>query len=100
MQDKLNQVLPAPVKHDSIPLESQWLAGEGAGSWFNICFKNDFYFIIRYSPKGEVECESFFEILEDKIFNINDPYQFTYLSHCKQVRILQNDIVIIFNRIK
>lgn len=100
MQDKLTQVLSAPRMPSTIPTQSQWLAGEGAGSWFYICFKNDFYFITRYSPNGEIECESFFEILEEKTFNINDPFQFTYLSHCKQVRIIQHGIVITFNRVK
>jgi len=97
MPYKAKSVLIEPLKPIGIPSESQWLAGEGAGSWFNILSLGDKYLITRYSPKGQIECEGLFEKESNNIFNIYEPFEFTYLSHCRQVKIIQNDILYTFN---
>lgn len=93
----LNTTLPAPERSVNLPSSAQWLAGEGAGSWFYIIPKNKCYFISRYSPTGKLECESIFE-LSKKGFDISKPYTFTHLSHCQQVHIKQNGNVFQFIR--
>ena len=34
--DLLKQTLPEPERPEFLPKKAQWLAGEGAGSWFYI----------------------------------------------------------------
>lgn len=93
----LKTTLKAPLIPSSIPAQSQWLAGEGAGSWFSIMVVNHQYKICRYSPEGNIECEGVFT--PNKEFNIELPYQFVHISHCQIVTILQNNNTIVFERI-
>lgn len=96
----LKTTLPAPERPISIPENAQWLAGEGAGSWFSVCQKtnNPKYHITRFSPDGIIECSGFFNCLSETTFNLNTPYFFTYLSHCQKVTLVQNKIVFVFER--
>lgn len=93
--NKLN-VLEAPSKPKNIPQDSQWLSGEGAGSWFSIALENDDYLIYRFSPEGKIECSGKFELVGNSLFQLNNQYQFTYLSHCAQIKIIQNNIIYTF----
>lgn len=95
---KLHYTLEEPLKLDCIPKSSQWLSGEGAGSWFYITSFKDKFIITRYSPKGKIECSGIFEITNNIQFDINKPFKFIHLSHCKSVRILQNDKVVQMER--
>lgn len=91
--------LPAPARVEHLPLHAQWLAGEGAGSWFSIVAAHDARVeITRFSPEGKVECTGLFAC-NNPTFNLNQPYEFTHLSHCKTVNILQNGIIFIFERV-
>ncbi|MBI2279806.1 MAG: hypothetical protein HYU68_03830 [Bacteroidetes bacterium] len=91
--------LPEPKRAENLPKKAQWLAGEGAGSWFYITkAKNDFV-ITRFSPEGKIECTGIFECIHAEPFNINNAYQFTHLSHCKTVNIIQNSVTFTFERI-
>ena len=94
----LKKTLSAPAKPKQIPEDAQWLSGEGAGSWFNIEEQGMVYKITRYSPEGKTECESEFAINKQHNFDINQPYQFDYLSHCQKVIIIQNGLKIEFIR--
>ena len=76
-----------PQNIDSSP---QLIKGIGASSWFTIKSEGDLYRIERFSPDGELECSRLF-IAEPNTFNINHEYEFTYISHCKECTILQND---------
>lgn len=95
----LYTTLSPPAKTDGIPENSQWLAGEGAGSWFNIELTVKDYKITRYSPEGRIECSGLFNTLKESDFNINAPFEFVHLSHCKSVTIRQMDQVLKFYRI-
>jgi|JI10StandDraft_1071094.scaffolds.fasta_scaffold544008_1 hypothetical protein len=95
----LYTTLSPPEKTVGIPENSQWLAGEGAGSWFNIELSVKDYKIIRYSPEGRIECSGLFNTLPESEFNINAPFEFVHLSHCKSVTIKQMDQVLKFYRI-
>jgi hypothetical protein len=95
----LYTTLSPPEKTDCIPENSQWLAGEGAGSWFNIELSVKDYKITRYSPEGRIECSGLFNTLSESDFNITAPFEFVHLSHCKSVTIRQKDQVLKFHRI-
>ena len=69
---------------------AQLIKGIGASSWFTIKSEGDLYRIERFSPEGELECSKIFRA-EPNTFDINHEYEFTYISHCKECTILQND---------
>ena len=77
-------------KPQNIDSSSQLIKGIGASSWFTIKSERDLYRIERFSPEGELECSRLFSA-EPNTFNINHEYEFTYISHCKECTILQND---------
>ncbi len=91
--------LPEPKRVETIPNQAQWLAGEGAGSWFYITNAENGFEITRFSPEGKVECTGIFKCKNAEPFTIQEPYQFTYLSHCKTVNIIQNSSTFTFERV-
>ena len=98
---EINGLISAPELPLAVPEAAQWLAGQGAGSWFDIS-KNkihDLYNISRFTPSGEIEFVGDFKIKDAKEFSINCPYVFTYLSHYKSCNILQHGVIITFIRI-
>ena len=95
----LHTTLSAPEKAENIPENSHWLAGEGAGSWFYIEPAENCYRVTRYSSVGKIECSGLFNSAGETDFNINAPFEFVHLSHCKSVTISQIDQVLKFNRI-
>jgi len=83
----------APEMPSNIPQDSQWIGGEGAGTWFHLSKPSNLpeeFRIRRFSPEGILECDRTF-ILKTAIleFDLSKPYQFTYLSHCQKCTILQ-----------
>lgn len=96
---KLNSTLAAPVLAENIPASSQWLSGEGAGSWFHIELAGKDYKISRYSPTGKIECSGLFRIANQIDFDIHVHFQFIHLSHCKSVSIQQQDQLVKMERI-
>jgi hypothetical protein len=81
----LQSTLSAPVKDRLIPHNAQWLAGEGAGSWFVFGIENGNIKVSRYSPEGIVECSGLYtvsgaEIIED-VLSAN----ITYPSDCRLI---------------
>ena len=76
----------------NIPDKSQWLSGTvGSGSWFLISPEKSKYRIQRLSPEGKLECDRLFTI-DNSTFDVHIDYQFTFLSHCKECTIIQNEI--------
>ena len=70
---------------------AQLLKGVGASAWFTIKSEGDLYRIERHSIDGELECSRLFTV-KPNTFQINQKYKFTYISHCKECTILQNEI--------
>lgn len=96
-----SSTLNEPIREVGIPSTAEWLSGEGAGSWFSISqFETYKYAISRYGPDGKLECEGIFGIDKNQSFNINQHFQFDYLSHCQKVSIKQNGKLIKFYRLK
>ena len=77
-------------KPANIEETAQLLKGIGASSWFTIKSEGNLYRIERFSPEGELECSRLFRA-EPNTFQVNHEYEFTYISHCKECTILQNN---------
>ena len=94
-------ILKAPNLPANIPVNAQWLAGQGSGSWYHISKgENDIHYTIsRFSPIGDLEFESHFKINGQQEFCIDCLYAFTYLSHFKSCNILQHGNKINFTNI-
>ncbi len=86
---RLPKILPQPELPFVLPDTAQWLAGEGAGSWFVIERKDQCYQVSRYSPVGELECKGNFSSSE--LFELNKTFTVTYPSHCLLVSVLQEN---------
>ena len=74
---------------ENITDTAQLISGIGASSWFTINQENKHYRIERFSPEGKLECSRLFYPTPSS-FDINKPFVFTYLSHCKECTIIQN----------
>jgi len=74
---------------ENISEKAQLIIGIGASSWFTIKQENEYFRIERFSPDGELECSRLFDATPSS-FDINKPFEFTYLSHCKKCTIIQN----------
>ncbi len=99
-KSKLRGVLSEPARPATLPGNAQWLAGEGAGSWFSIGPANGEKFeITRFSPEGKVDCNGIFVQAESQLFNPEVPYQIDYLSHCRKVVLQQNQRKLVLIRI-
>lgn len=75
----------------NIPDKAQWLSGIGSGSWFFISAEKSKYRIQRFSPDGKLECDRIFTV-DNNAFDLHIDYKFTFLSHCKECTIIQNEI--------
>lgn len=99
MQSKVGTILP-PQLPSNLPHNAQWLSGQGAGVWFCIEkteVKTQFI-IKRFSPEENLDCKATFEIEKQTAeFDITKPYQFTHISHCAKCRIIQNNLIFVFN---
>lgn len=80
---------------NNIEKEAQLLKGIGSSSWFYIVTENQKYRIKRYSEEGIEECSRLFSVNNSE-FNVNKEFKFTYISNCKQCKILQNNIIYVF----
>ncbi len=99
-KNKLKGTLPEPERTAGIPPTAQWLAGEGAGSWFSIFpASNETFEITRFSPEGKVECNGIFATSGNQSFDIEKPFRFDHLSHCRKVTIRQENNRIELKRI-
>lgn len=95
---KTTKAAPSP-RPENIPAEAQWLSGEGDGSFFYLeAFPDHVYQITRYSAAGKPECKSIFSCSDPDTFKPDQSYLFTYLSHCREVRIRQDEKEFLFTR--
>ena len=85
----LPKTLPAPERPNSIPENAKWLAGEGAGSWFAIIWKEDHFLVTRFSPSGDMECAA--KMISDGELEVDADFELTYPSHCAKVTVIQNE---------
>lgn len=95
--EKLKTTLAKPVLPINLPTTAQWLAGEGAGSWFFFEFNANQCIISRFSADGKLECTGSF-VCQQTDFDHSKSFDITYLSHCQQVTIIQDGQKKIFLR--
>tara|TARA_B110000196_G_scaffold281517_1_gene262287 strand:- start:998 stop:1267 length:270 start_codon:yes stop_codon:yes gene_type:complete len=79
----------------NISKKAQLIRGLNGSSWFTIIVEKDLYRIERFSEEGLLECSRLFNGVPNT-FNINSPYEFTYISHCKECTIIQNKLTFKF----
>jgi hypothetical protein len=84
----LNKTYPAPTRHPNVPVDAQWLSGEGYGSWFSVSINGKGIYLTKYSPLGDVEFQTYFSPFDNKI-NFFEPFTITYPSNAKVLSILQ-----------
>ena len=89
--EEYHKIIPKPKKPSQLPADIHWLSGEGCGSWFYIEKKHFEFIISRYSSEGKLECKGIFKQESGYSVNLNEEIQFTYLSHCAEVNIIQNN---------
>lgn len=97
----MSTIISAPSLPSNLPSSSQWLAGQGAGSWFWIHETETLYQyqIKRFSSKGTLECDRIFKCNEID-FDYSQPFEFTYLSHCAFCTIIQNEQMFTFDVVR
>ncbi|CAN5331515.1 hypothetical protein BH23BAC2_BH23BAC2_00370 [soil metagenome] len=86
---RFNDVLPEPPRPEYLPRTAQWLAGEGAGSWFYFKKELDKFMISRYADDGSLEFKTTYQLLNKEAFNLKKDFKTTYLSHHQQIRVIQ-----------
>lgn len=94
-----HKIVPSPSKPIHLPESAKWLSGEGCGSWFSMEAKESNFSISRYSPEGKLECSGIFQQVSGEAIDLMSDYEFTYLSHCAEVNIIQNERKIKFKLI-
>lgn len=99
---KLEGTILPPKKHKNVPDQSKWLSGQGEGTWFCITkeegLSENEYRIRRISPQGNLDCDRIFILEENSLkFDITNEWDITHLSHCAEVRVLQNNCVFLLN---
>jgi hypothetical protein len=88
-QSNLQTVLPTPNRHVAIPIGAKWISGEGAGSWFHFNRMAEIFIVRRYSPEGDLEFSGVYEVIGDSYFFPESPFDLNYLSHYKQINLVQ-----------
>ncbi|MCF8459121.1 MAG: hypothetical protein K9G46_00210 [Flavobacteriales bacterium] len=81
-------VLPAPDCPLHVPTEAQWLAGEGAGSWYNLIQQGEDFLLTRYTRTGEQQCAVVMQQTAGEDWDSSQPFTITYPSHCAEVNLL------------
>lgn len=91
----MNSMIEIP---ENVPETAKLLKGVGASSWFYIeklnSLKNTFR-VIRYSMKGEIECDVKMINTSHHVLKLTKPYEITFVSHCGQCTIIQNNKTIL-----
>lgn len=88
-----------PKMVSGLDSRAQWLAGIGAGAWFELHKTEQYneYSFRRISPYGVVDVDAVF-VVEDETFNYDSPFHFDHHSNCTVFHIRQNGSIYRFNR--
>jgi hypothetical protein len=87
----LNEVLEPPKRHQAIPSSAKWMAGEGAGSWYDIRSVGAFFYCRRFDEHGRIEFSSVFEIEGNDFILLQYGFSIGYPSHFQRIVLLQNN---------
>lgn len=92
--------LEQPARLGKIPPQSQWLSGEGAGSWYHLEYSRGKFRITRMDEEGNNEFSGYFKNVSGKDFRTDKAYRFSYLSTALKVKIFQEDDFFCFERLQ
>ncbi len=84
----LSTTFPQPERHKNIPINAQWISGEGYGSWYHLQNEKEGLLLTKFSPKGEVEHRTIF-LDEKNLFDLEKPYKITYPTNNVKITIVQ-----------
>ncbi|QQR86960.1 MAG: hypothetical protein IPJ76_01665 [Flavobacteriales bacterium] len=87
---KRHRTLPAPLRPAHVPADAQWLAGEGAGSWFVLRWSDGLLHAERLSPCGDTECQGLYMLSCADMPDLSERVEVTYPSHCAVITVLQS----------
>lgn len=73
-----------------VPTDAQWLAGEGAGSWFVLRWAGATLNAERLSPDGVTECQGTFNLSSAGTPDLSAPMEITFPSHCALITLRQS----------
>lgn len=82
----LKGTLPEPPKPEHLPATIQWLAGEGAGSWFHLEEHPMGISVRRYDPNGVLECYGIYRTEQNHAVDVS-ACRVTHPSHCGMVTV-------------
>lgn len=94
------KVLPSPPKPDHLFVEAKWLSGEGCGSWFNMEENEGKYLVSRFNSEGKLECRGTFKQVLGRKINLKKEFEFTYMSHCAEITIIQANQMLSFKLVR
>ena len=94
----LKSTLKPPIRHHNIPENAQWLAGEGAGSWFSIELECPHLKVTRFSPDGIMECTGYYKNNYGQAVLPDNRYRITYPSNCQIISLTSNRQYLQFDR--
>jgi hypothetical protein len=95
----LHMVLEAPERHAAIPSSAKWLAGEGAGSWYDIKPIGSFFYCRRFDEKGRIEFSSVYEIEDKEFIHLHNGFSFGYPSHFQRITLIQKNKIFVLKNI-
>lgn len=95
----IKKTLPPPPKHQNVPKEAIWLAGQGAGSWFALKTSSKGILAERYSPDGYLECAGmYYNDNHDTGINLHN-FTLSYPSDCLKITLQTEDKTVTYRRI-
>ncbi len=88
-----------PKSVNGIHEDAQWLAGVGAGAWFELhkTDRDTEYNYRKIAPCGHINVNDVF-VVNDTAFNYHEDFNFVHYSNCKFFHVEQNDMVFRFDR--
>lgn len=98
---KLEGTILPPKKHENVPANAKWLSGQGEGTWFCITKESSLeefeYRVRRFSPQGNLDCDRIFTLENNSSFDITKEWDIAHISHCAEVRVLQDKRIVVLN---
>ena len=88
---KTNESDGSVAQIKAIPASAQKLSGIGSNAWFFLTSETglpaNHFRIRRYNDQQTIDFDGVYASLE---FNVNEPFQFTYDSHCAFCHVIQH----------
>ncbi|MEP0367881.1 MAG: DUF6695 family protein [Cyclobacteriaceae bacterium] len=95
----LDHVLPKPIRPLQVPGSAVWMAGEGAGSWFDIRQVDALFKVTRYAPDGTTEFEAYYKTFGvSKEPDLTQKFQVMPESHYLRIAVVQGESIRILRK--